>query len=263
MAKPRRAGTDRVKVAVTATEERLLGRAAALADRYRLPWYRDHVEAVPFWLVLTPERLVLVESGTSDRPLAVDFGSAVLRRRLPGGRVREALVRAVGASTGVRVVADATAGMGSDAFVLASWGFRVHLIERVPAVAALLEDGVSRARATASLQTVASRMTLHVGDARELLEALPERPDVVYLDPMYPSTGKTALKNKAMQRFRALIGDDLDAGSLLEVARGVAARRVVVKRPRRAPVVAAAPSGALVGRTTRYDLYAPRPRERA
>ncbi len=38
-------------------------------------------------------------------------------------------------------VVDATAGLGRDAFVLASVGCRVRMLERNPVVAALLDDG--------------------------------------------------------------------------------------------------------------------------
>jgi 16S rRNA (guanine1516-N2)-methyltransferase len=44
-------------------------------------------------------------------------------------------------------VLDATAGLGKDAFVLASLGCQMTLIERQPLIAALLEDGLARARA--------------------------------------------------------------------------------------------------------------------
>jgi 16S rRNA (guanine1516-N2)-methyltransferase len=81
---------------------------------------------------------------------------------------------------------------------------------------------------------------------------------------MYPEAGKRSLPNKGMALFRALVGRDADAAEALEVALRVARRRVVVKRPRRAPPLGAdagapTPSGSVVGTTTRYDLYAPRP----
>jgi len=90
------------------------------------------------------------------------------------------------------------------------------------------------------------------------MRALPgaERPEVVYLDPMYPHTGKSALQKKEMRLFRRLVGDDEDVPRLLQAALGCATKRVVVKRPRTAPpVLELKPSLAIEGKTTRFDVY--------
>lgn len=55
------------------------------------------------------------------------------------------IAKAVGIQQGVRPrVLDATAGLGKDAFVLASLGCEMSLIERQPLIGALLEDGLAR-----------------------------------------------------------------------------------------------------------------------
>ena len=81
-------------------------------------------------------------------PVRVDFveGQAA-HRRLFGGGSGQMIAKAVGVAQGVRPqVLDATAGLGKDAFVLASLGCQMTLIERQPLVAALLADGLQRAR---------------------------------------------------------------------------------------------------------------------
>lgn len=193
-----------------------------------------------------------------DGPVVrVDMG-AYARARRPG---RDLLARAVGASA--ESVVDATAGLGRDAFHLASIGKRVTLIERSRLIAALLEDALERAQVGEGAEA-ASRMRLVAGEAIDYLlrvaSSEDERPDVVYLDPMYPHRGKTALPGKGMALFRDLVGPDADAPQLLRAARAAARKRVVVKRPAAAPPLAGpSPSGALVGSTTRYDIYAPAP----
>lgn len=169
-----------------------------------------------------------------------------------GGRGgREPLLRAVG--PGADVI-DATAGWGGDAGVLAAAGRHVVMIERHPVLALVLADALERWRA--ARRPAADRLALVVGDARVLLATM--RADVVLLDPMYPSRGKAARKGEDLVLARRLVGDDADQGDLLAAARAAARRRVVVKRPRGAPVLAGrAPTGAVVGRTTRYDLYPP------
>ena len=169
-----------------------------------------------------------------------------------GGRPgREPLLRAVGACDDV---IDATAGWGGDAGVLAAAGRRVTMIERHPVLAALLRDALERWCAEG--RPGADRMSLVEGDARSVLTGL--RADVVLLDPMYPERGKAARKGEDLTLARLVVGDDGDQDELLAAACAAARRRVVVKRPRTAPPLAGRPpTGVLVGRTTRFDLYPP------
>ncbi len=83
-------------------------------------------------------------------PVRVDFvEGAAAHRRVFGGGSGQMIAKAVGIAQGVRPrVLDATAGLGKDAFVLASLGCQMQLIERQPLVAALLEDGLARAAMT-------------------------------------------------------------------------------------------------------------------
>ncbi len=227
--------------------------------------------------------LPLAARAGASAALALEVGAGGLALRAPGGpavgvsprrlarRHRggpDLLLRALGRADPDECVADATAGLGADAFRLAARGHRVVLIERVALVAALLEDALGRAGAGsegAEAREAASRMRLLVGDARTLLRSLDPRPAVVVLDPMFPPTSKRALPPKGMALFRELVGGDADADATLEVALEVATRRVVVKRSRRAPPLGSAtgapePTGSVVGTTTRFDLYAPRRR---
>ena len=132
------------------------------------------------------------------------------------------------------------------------------MLERSPAVAALLDDGLRRAAADPAAAEVIARMQLLPGDARAWLLALPEpdRPEAVYLDPMYPHRAKSAQVKKDMQSLRALLGPDLDSASLLEAALARARRRVVVKRPKGAGCLdGPRPDHSVSSPNTRYDVY--------
>ncbi|MDP2105284.1 MAG: class I SAM-dependent methyltransferase, partial [Desulfobulbaceae bacterium] len=87
-----------------------------------------------------------------------------------------------------------------------------------------------------------------------------QRPEVVYLDPMYPHRTKSALVKKEMRILRLLVGDDPDAPKLLAAALACARERVVVKRPIKAePITGPTPSMAIIGKTGRFDVYLIRP----
>ncbi len=204
--------------------------------------------------------LSLWRPDSRENPVSVDFLSAhaEYRRRRGGGR-KQTLARAAGLRQGhTPHVIDATGGLGRDAFVLASLGCEVTLLERQPVIAALLEDGLKRARAAdGRAGEAARRITLIHADAIIWL-ASRSAPvaEVIYLDPMYPPRSKSALPGREMRVLHLLAGADEDIPALLEAALAAAGRRVVLKRPRLAPqAVGPAPETSLTGKSTRFDLY--------
>ncbi|WP_105188333.1 class I SAM-dependent methyltransferase [Pseudoalteromonas sp. T1lg48] len=195
-------------------------------------------------------------------PIRVDFveGAAAHRRKFGGGK-GQAIAKAVGLNKGATPhVLDATAGLGRDAFVLASLGCKVTLFERHPVVAALLYDGLERAYLDAEIGSwMKERMHLHHGSSHVLLEKQPlseGEVDVVYLDPMFPHREKSALVKKEMRVFQSLVGDDGDADDLLTPALQLASKRVVVKRPDYAPFLnERTPSTQIKTKKNRFDVY--------
>lgn len=169
------------------------------------------------------------------------------------------IAKAVGLKGGERPsVLDCTAGLGGDAFVLASLGCSVQMCERVPVVRALLADALAQAALLedTELRPILDRMELIEQDSLDYLTHCCPPPDVIYLDPMFPERSKRALVKKEMRVFHELVGSDLDADALLPAALNVAKRRVVVKRPRIAPRLDGPnPSYVLEGKSNRYDIY--------
>lgn len=231
--------------------------ARALAER----WGLTYGEA-PFQLQLTSEQLELINrEEPRNGAVFVDFvGGAVGHRRRFGGGRGQPIAKAVGLKSGANPdVIDATGGLGRDAFVLASLGCKVTLIERSPVVAALLADGLNRAKEDAEIGSwVAARLCLIHANAVEWMNALDENdfPEVVYLDPMFPHRSKSALVKKEMRLLQQLIGIDPDANTLLPSALRIAKKRVVVKRPDAAPYLAETePTVSITSKKHRFDVY--------
>jgi 16S rRNA (guanine1516-N2)-methyltransferase len=209
-------------------------------------------------------RLVSFDSSNSVTISADFHGATTTYRRLKGGGKGQMIAKAVGLGSGMTPsVLDGTAGLGGDAFVLASLGCRVSMVERVSAVRALLEDGLLRARLFAeqedpALSDVLGRMQLIRGDSMRHLKQLKSSdcPDVVYLDPMFPARTKRSLVKKEMRVFHSLVGADPDANQLLPCALAAARYRVVVKRPKGANSLNdMEPNHTLNGKSNRYDIY--------
>ncbi|MBY6199116.1 class I SAM-dependent methyltransferase [Vibrio hangzhouensis] len=236
----------------------------ALAQRWGLTASEDS----EFALVLTEERLELRKL---DEPklgaIYVDLaGGAVAHRRKFGGGKGQAIAKAAGLNKGATpTVLDGTAGLGRDAFVLASLGCKVQMVERHPVVAALLDDGLERAKQDAEIgEWVSERLSLLHASSLDALGKLADdnafiKPDVVYLDPMYPhpeNKKKSALVKKEMRVFQSLVGADTDADGLLVPALKLATKRVVVKRPDYANWLDdKKPTMAIETKKNRFDVY--------
>ncbi|MEZ5757138.1 MAG: class I SAM-dependent methyltransferase [Emcibacteraceae bacterium] len=190
--------------------------------------------------------------------LVCDFvGGAVGHRLKYGGGRQQALPKAIGFKSGhIPSVVDATAGLGRDAFLLASLGAQVTLIERNDHIHSLLQEGLKRAKnENEQYAEIIGRMTLLHGDAKDLLPTL--NPEVILIDPMHPPRQKSALVKKEMRLIRNIVGTDPDARELLEIALACARSRVVLKWPMRAESLDGIrkPSHQIVGKSTRYDVF--------
>lgn len=216
---------------------------------------------IPALLFLDEQGLGLQLTGKgAPGPVRAEFVTGKMGyRREHGGGAGQLVAKAVGLqkTRATLHVVDATAGLGQDAFVLASLGCRVTLFERNPVIHALLADGLARAALNVDCAAIVERMRLLDGSSIDwLAQADAEAADIVYLDPMFPHRDKSALVKKEMQVFRTIVGDDEDSGQLLAGALERARYRVVVKRPRKAPAIEGPePTTRIEGKSSRYDVY--------
>lgn len=238
----------------------------------------DQTLEVELLLVATPYRLELRwadapstshDSTTAHRGRGLAIYSnwhALHTGPKAGALAKQPIVKAIGFKSGKGEplsMIDATAGWGDDAWLMASLGCQVMLIERLPLVACLLADALKQHQLTSPL-TVA-RMKLQQGQAIDLLPSLTQNQsvDVIHLDPMFSSMeGSTALplitQRKPMRLLSRLVGDhaDTDAGELLAVALACPVKRVIVKRPLHgAPLANQPPHHAITSKASRYDVY--------
>lgn len=257
--------------AVIATDFDSLARAEQLANTFALPFLGmidpRTLEAELWLLTVGATGLAMQQGGArAPGPVAVDFVGGKMGFRRQRQEPTPDLVKAVGVRPGAHPwVWDLTAGLGQDSFILAKHRCRVTLFERNPLVHSLLADGLDRALRHLSLtedenlREIVDRLTLVAADSIGVLSALKEqeRPEVIYMDTMFPERDKSAKVKKGMQLFQHVVGEDRDAEQLLHQALRRAQYRVVVKRPRRAPPLGAqTPTLSFGGKSIRFDVYA-------
>lgn len=198
----------------------------------------------------------------------VDFLEGKLGYRLRHQESKPLIAKAIGIKPKSKpLVWDMTAGLGQDAFVLAKLGCAVRMHERNPIVHCLLADGLRRAREAAEqssdelLQSLLDNLSLIEADSLSELSTLiqedsRQKPDVIYLDPMFPERKKSAKVKKGMQLFHQLVGRDEDAADAFNLAMQAAKKRVVVKRPKGAEILGdKKPSLQFQGKSLRFDVY--------
>jgi len=247
-------------IAVAAPDPARIAEAEKLAAELGLPMARPG-DQYHMLLRYTGKGLELVKPNDPNLagPVRVEFarGKSAFRRQQ---QKQEMLVRAIGIKGGTPpTVIDGTGGMGRDSFILAAAGCRVQVFEREPVVAALLADGLKRALIHPETSEIAQRIRLTACDTINALldiQRSGQRVDVVYLDPMFPERRKSARVKKELQMLQMLVSEDSSCEQLLATALETAAKRVVVKRPCRAPCLTVrSPSHCLTGKTIRFDVY--------
>ena len=199
-----------------------------------------------------------------DMELRCDF-EEMLPRIKPGRLQQELLVKAAKIKGTLSPTAiDCTAGLGQDSFLLAAAGFTVRMFERDETIAALLEDGLTRAGNNPMVSGVAKRMSLEHSDSLQYLESLAQSseqaPDVIYLDPMFPARQKSAAVKKKFQLLHVLEKpcDEAEEDALIRAAFAAGSRKVVIKRPVKGGHLAGIkPSYSITGKAVRYDVLVP------
>ena len=234
--------------------------AHELSKRTGSPVLDEKSDDYALQLCYEPDRVTLFDTMLSTS-IYVDFvaGALAHRRQFGGGR-GQAIAKAVGLKHGrCPVVLDITAGLARDAYVLASLGCKLHLVEQSPFVYALIEDGIRRCQHDAAcadnLKNVISWVNADAIDHMHAIN-IHNRPEVIYIDPMYPDRKKSALVKKDMQILKKLLAKDQNDAQLLITALECAAERVVVKRPRHAPELGDISADTnIFGKKTRFDVY--------
>ncbi len=234
--------------------------AEAFASKAGLPLQDNKSGEYDLQLVFDRDHIALFDTALNTT-IHVDFieGALAHRQEFGGGR-GQAIARAIGLKRGnTPSVLDITAGLARDAYILASLGCRLTLVEQSPILFALVEDGIRRGLAdSGSASILHNFMNLVNADSVLYMEHMDRktRPDVIYMDPMYPERKKSALVKKDMQIMQRLLGKEQNAELLLTTALACAGKRVVVKRPLHAePVGDIKPDTRISSKKTRYDIY--------
>ena len=196
------------------------------------------------------DRGVSVSLKSLSKEFVLHFTQGEINRRVY--QRAETLCRVTGAHRGQALtILDATAGLGREAYLMASSGAQVFAFERTLPLYLLTRDALTRSP---------QQFHLSLGDSVQGWSQIKTDADVIYLDPMFPTKTKRAAVGREAQVLQAFAAPDSPQDDqLLTWALDTALRRVVVKRPIKAPPLAGPhPTSAVKGRAVRFDIYGKR-----
>ncbi len=245
------------EVFISADDPSCAAQAQRIAAEFGLPLLATPSEPGVWRLQVSSEGLLLLRpDGLSTQ---INFVSGKARQRSQEANFKsQPLARALGLqklrkkiNTQPDII-DATAGFGTDGWMMACLDTHVRLLEASPVLCAMLSHAVNVANA--DIKVINTDSVAYLRDKNHAPA------DIVYLDPMYPATRSKALVKKGMQLLHELIGPDHNSETLLHAALDKANYRVVVKRPKGAEQFAGSESftgqiTSVQSAHTRFDIY--------
>lgn len=234
-----------------------------------------------FYFNRNDDKLGLIDlKNQKQKYFYIDFLSPEFIHRLKGLQTESQLIKkAIGLKPNSQIkILDATAGLGTDAFIMAALGYRVLSVEISPIIFLMLQDAQQRClRELEALDVhtkmedslvqlykdTLSRLRFMHQDVKNLFTELQkfktshpqEMPDVIYLDPMYPDLKKSAQPKKSMQFLRKLLGPSQDIEVLLSEALKVARLHCVLKSHPDAPLLSLKSQYEISSKAVKYLVY--------
>ncbi len=258
----------RVEMSVTAARPQDAAEAALLADTLSLPFSgivtSKTAKSMETWQlqVNDNDRIIIRPDGAR---VSIDFANGKAALRQQQAAKDQSLIRALGlhklklTERQALHVIDGTGGFGQDAWIIASQGCSVTVLEASALMATLLAHAIEQAARIDELTAIANNINVIHARSQDYMQTIDSpAPDMIYLDPMFPSRKKQAKVKKSMQFLHELLPTVDDSG-LLPAALQTATDRVVVKRPKSAsPLNSDNWQGQTTQLTTdamRFDIY--------
>ena len=207
--------------------------------------------------------LELGESGLSffhpearaKNPFNLDFQTGSSGWRLKRADHEKLIKKALGKSDKPLKILDCTAGLIQDSLLFLSLGHHVTAIEQSKILFLLLQDAVKRSKETHN--ELFKNFSLIHGDACSFGQNADEF-DVIYYDPMYPPSKKSALGSGKLEYLAKILEFEQISNEPqmdFEVLQLMPVKKMIVKRPIKAEPFDAGINYQVTGKTTRFDVY--------
>lgn len=185
----------------------------------------------------------------------IDFNSGSTGWRLKRPDHEKLIKKALGKSPKPLKILDCTAGLLQDTLLFLSLGHQVTAIEQSKLLFYLLQDGIKRSLVLQD--SLFLNLTMFQGNACSFAREAQDF-DVIYFDPMYPESKKSALGSGQLEYLSKILETELISNNSqedFEVLQLMPVKKMIVKRPIKAKSFASGMNYQVSGKTTRFDVY--------
>ena len=161
--------------------------------------------------------------------------------------------KALGKSEQPQKILDCTAGLLQDSLLFLSLGHEVTAVEQSNILFNLLEDGIKQSKEN----EIFSRLTLVNANACSFVREAREF-DVIYFDPMFPPSKKTALRSAQIEYLAKILEHESIKNNPKEefqLLQSMSVNKLIVKRPINASPFGEGINYQVKGKTIRFDIY--------
>ncbi|CAL4324691.1 class I SAM-dependent methyltransferase [Buchnera aphidicola] len=220
-------------------------------------WGIKNTKNTNFSLIIKNHRIELQNNlKNKEKNIWVDFNYKKFQKYKKDKKIK--IIQTLGIKKNyIPHVLDSTAGVGKDSFIFFSHGCKVTMVEKNPILSILLYDGLYRGFQNHKIGILMKKnIQLIYNTSNNLKKIKILKPDVIYLDPMFPQKKKKSLPKKNMQTIQKLIGNDTDSHILFQQCKQFAKNRIVVKRKMTSKYISNdLPDFNIKTKKHRFDIY--------
>ena len=187
--------------------------------------------------------------------LHIDFLRGALGWRLKRVNHERNLRKALGKTDKQLSIFDSTAGLLTDTMIFLSLGHKVVAVEQSKIIYSLVKDAILRAKN----KIPELKNLIFINDnSLEVYKSISKGFDVIYLDPMYPSSHKKNKKSGRLANIKKILEIEnlTDNGeNLVKEFFNLEYKKIILKRPLKYRKNYSNINYRVLGKTTRFDIY--------
>ncbi len=227
----------------------------SIANFSKLEKVTDKPSANNYFVYDTNGLSFVKESINPKEVLHIDFLKGTLGWRLKRVNHERNLRKALGKTDKELSIFDSTAGLLTDTMIFLSLGHKVVAVEQSKIIYSLVKDAILRAK---NMIPELKNLIFLNDNSLNVYKSISKGFDVIYLDPMYPSSHKKNKKSGRLANIKKILEIEnlTDNGeNLVKEFFNLEYKKIILKRPLKYRKNYSNINYQVLGKTTRFDIY--------
>ena len=227
----------------------------SIANFSKLEKVTDKPSANNYFVYDTNGLSFVKESINPKEVLHIDFLKGTLGWRLKRVNHERKLRKALGKTKKQLSIFDSTAGLLTDTMIFLSLGHKVVAVEQSKIIYSLVKDAILRAK---NMIPELKNLIFLNDNSLNVYKSISKGFDVIYLDPMYPSSHKKNKKSGRLENIKKILEIEnlTDNGeNLVKEFFNLEYKKIILKRPLKFRKNYSNINYQVLGKTTRFDIY--------